>query len=79
MKANDQLKKQLCEQNGIKLIAIPYWWDKSLESLLGTLIHHGIYPNEELSKNMSDYQPIPEEQPVIAVGKPSTLLRKSLK
>ncbi len=26
-----------CEQSGITLIVVPFWWDKSMESLVGTI------------------------------------------
>ena len=33
----DKEKKKICEQNGITLIEIPYWWDKQLSSLITTI------------------------------------------
>ncbi len=29
----DQRKQELCRADGITLITIPYWWDKTVESL----------------------------------------------
>jgi hypothetical protein len=34
---NDQLKQQLSAEVGVTLISIPFWWDKTEESLLATL------------------------------------------
>ena len=33
----DKEKKELCKQNGITLIEIPYWWDKQLSTLISTI------------------------------------------
>lgn len=33
IRKRDTEKKKLCEEHGITLIQIPYWWDKSLLSL----------------------------------------------
>ena len=33
----DELKRTLCEENNIKLVEVPYWWDgtqKSLEEMI---------------------------------------------
>ena len=31
---NDELKKQLCEENGIEVIKIPYWEYNNIEKIL---------------------------------------------
>jgi len=36
-KQRDQFKQEICQKNGITLIVIPYWWDKSIESLAQTI------------------------------------------
>ena len=36
-KHRDLEKQKLCEQHGIKLIIIPYWWDNKIDSLKETL------------------------------------------
>lgn len=33
----DEEKRRLCEKAGIRLVTIPYWWDKKQESLAATL------------------------------------------
>ena len=33
----DREKEKLCEKFGVKLVAIPYWWDNQLDSLRATL------------------------------------------
>ena len=37
MSYRDQQKKLACKENGITLVAVPYWWDFKLESLAGTI------------------------------------------
>jgi ATP-dependent DNA ligase len=36
-KSRDMTKSALCKQKGITLIEIPYWWDRSYESLAATV------------------------------------------
>ena len=36
-KYRDSEKQKLCEEHGIQLIVIPYWWDNKIESLKETL------------------------------------------
>ena len=36
----DTEKKQICDQKGITLIEIPYWWDYSKESLISVIGRH---------------------------------------
>ena len=50
----DKEKKEICFENGITLIEIPYWWDKQLSSLIATihqqrkdLIFHHIVAEQE--------------------------------
>jgi hypothetical protein len=35
----DKEKKEKCQQNGITLIEIPYWWDQKISSLAATIQH----------------------------------------
>lgn len=37
LKVRDERKKKVCEENGITLIEVPYWWDLKKPSLLGTI------------------------------------------
>ena len=39
----DEDKIDSCEKKGIKLISIPYWWDKKSESLVATILQK--YPH----------------------------------
>lgn len=48
-----------------------------MDSLLGTLIQNGIYPEEGIARSINEYVPIPLH-PEVKLGKPSTLLRKSM-
>jgi hypothetical protein len=42
---NDKIKQHACKQFGLTLISIPFWWDKSSESLAATIawLRPGIY------------------------------------
>jgi len=33
----DEEKRQTCEQFGVSLVAIPYWWNGTLESLIDSI------------------------------------------
>jgi len=33
----DQFKQMICKDNGITLITIPFWWDKTIESVASTI------------------------------------------
>jgi hypothetical protein len=39
-KKTDQFKKEKTKEYGITLIEIPYWWDRSVESLVATIQKH---------------------------------------
>jgi len=36
----DNSKKQAAFENGIRLLTIPYWWDREISSLAATLHHY---------------------------------------
>jgi len=36
----DQEKISVCNQHGITLIEIPFWWDERKKSLIGTIVRH---------------------------------------
>eukprot|EP01114_Cavostelium_apophysatum_P022095 TRINITY_DN7884_c0_g1_i1.p1 TRINITY_DN7884_c0_g1~~TRINITY_DN7884_c0_g1_i1.p1 ORF type:complete len:873 (-),score=176.06 TRINITY_DN7884_c0_g1_i1:3235-5853(-) len=60
----DTEKKELCENSGITLVEIPYWWDRRRESLLATIAKC----NQKLStkifgSDLSLEAPIPNEPP----------------
>jgi hypothetical protein len=57
----DELKKKLATDLGITLIQIPFWWDKSLPSILATLQHHR--PDIQLDGSYSGSRPISLEMP----------------
>jgi hypothetical protein len=65
----DKDKRQACQENGIKLIEIPYWWDRKLQSLAATIYQH--QPNL-LSFRIVNGDPIPLQP---AGGFPSGLWR----
>jgi len=67
----DEEKRRLCEANGIRLVTVPFWWDKTAESLAATL-HDQLpsllqsYPgNEELIRKIESgaVVAIPAEMP----------------
>jgi hypothetical protein len=55
----DNEKKQLCIENGITLIEVPYWWDFEKESLMGTIYKQ----RPELFLKPVEAQPIPNQPP----------------
>jgi len=55
----DQEKRIVCEQNGITLIEVPYWWDFQKESLMATIYQ----TNPHLIQYQGNAKPIPTEPP----------------
>jgi hypothetical protein len=53
----DMEKKTSCEENGITIIEVPYWWDGNKESLLPTI--HKYRP--DLISDPGNGNPIPTE------------------
>ena len=53
----DKEKKEICKQNGITLIEIPYWWDKQLSSLIATI--HQQRKDLIFDNNIKEENPIP--------------------
>ena len=53
----DKEKKEICKQNGITLIEIPYWWDKQLSSLIATI--HQQRKDLIFDYNIKEGNPIP--------------------
>eukprot|EP01124_Arcella_intermedia_P013501 TRINITY_DN1990_c0_g1_i1.p1 TRINITY_DN1990_c0_g1~~TRINITY_DN1990_c0_g1_i1.p1 ORF type:complete len:112 (-),score=39.43 TRINITY_DN1990_c0_g1_i1:21-323(-) len=43
----DQVKVEICEENGFGLVLVPYWWDNTLQSL-----YHIIFP-QQYKNNLS--------------------------
>eukprot|EP01126_Amoeba_proteus_P062279 TRINITY_DN8440_c0_g1_i18.p1 TRINITY_DN8440_c0_g1~~TRINITY_DN8440_c0_g1_i18.p1 ORF type:complete len:473 (-),score=86.32 TRINITY_DN8440_c0_g1_i18:2687-4105(-) len=60
-KERDLKKKQACFENGITLVAVPYWWDGQQESLASTL--HLLRPDIFA---FVDSPPIPCEPPTMS-------------
>ena len=58
-KLMDEEKRRACEENGITLIEIPYWWNKERSSLMATI--HRRRP--DLLKNASKDDVIPLDPP----------------
>ena len=59
-KERDKEKRKICEEQGITLIEIPYWWDFKKESLIATI--HSHRPDLISSIGVGEYdQPIPNE------------------
>eukprot|EP01114_Cavostelium_apophysatum_P003604 TRINITY_DN1359_c0_g5_i1.p1 TRINITY_DN1359_c0_g5~~TRINITY_DN1359_c0_g5_i1.p1 ORF type:complete len:860 (+),score=172.66 TRINITY_DN1359_c0_g5_i1:146-2725(+) len=52
----DEQKARACEEKGITLVHVPFWWDQTRESLQSTL--HQKRP--DLVRNSADHPPIPE-------------------
>lgn len=58
-KQRDMEKKKLCQEKGITLIEIPYWWDFSKSSLMATIHHH----RSDLVPKPGAGVPIPPNRP----------------
>lgn len=41
--ARDRLKKEACDQAGISLVCIPYWWDRKQSTLLNLLEEENVH------------------------------------
>ncbi len=57
----DKVKKYLCESNGITLLVVPYWWDKSAESLARTI--HELRPDITVPPSFLAGRAIPDVMP----------------
>jgi hypothetical protein len=55
----DEEKRKVCKELGITLIEIPYWWDRTNESLMATI--HNYRP--DLCSKPQKAKPIPNEPP----------------
>jgi hypothetical protein len=56
----DQAKRKFAKQFGITLIPIPFWWDKSPDSLASTLHYY----RPDIKLQAKEVPPIPLEMPV---------------
>lgn len=63
----DREKQELCRQQGITLVVVPYWWDQQAGSLAATL--HKAVPSLPIKESLLQevksgvYNAIPEEDP----------------
>jgi hypothetical protein len=55
----DMMKRQLCRDNGITLVEVPYWWDRKYESLVATVYSQ----SPDLFRDIPKGDPIPKEEP----------------
>ncbi len=53
----DEMKKIICDMHGITLLVIPYWWNKTIESVAQTI--HFARPDILLSSKLLTGEPIP--------------------
>ena len=58
-KQRDKQKKEACNENGITLIEIPYWWDRTKDSLMATVKKH----RPDLIQDKVCSKPIPDRPP----------------
>lgn len=50
-KQRDREKLQLCSQNNVLLVSIPFWWDQKLDTLKNIIeIHHPSLLYQTMSK-----------------------------
>ncbi len=59
----DKKKQTLCKEQGITLIVVPFWWDRTLESVAHTI--HLSRPDVRIS-SLKGY-PIPQEMPTLLI------------
>lgn len=59
-------KRELCKQVGIRLVEVPYWWDRQEESLKSTIVLQNpdllneIFPQfHNLEDVLLKYPPVP--------------------
>lgn len=57
-KQRDEEKRNLCLEKGITLIEVPYWWDKTISSLVASIREKR--QDIEFSPQVSQGEPIPE-------------------
>jgi hypothetical protein len=55
----DKEKREVCQQKGITLIEIPYWWDKKTSSVIATIQQH----RPDLIRDRIGGDPIPMQNP----------------
>jgi hypothetical protein len=55
----DQLKRKFAEKMGITVVSIPFWWDKTVDSLMATIHAHRF----DIESPNLKAEPIPEEMP----------------
>ncbi len=58
----DKIKQMVCESNGITLIVIPFWWNKTIESVLHSI--RAVRPDILLPATLLKGKPIPSEMPI---------------
>jgi hypothetical protein len=60
----DNAKLEYAQREGITLIPIPFWWDKTKDSLIATI--YSYRPDViDISKLPSSVSPVPSEMPVV--------------
>jgi hypothetical protein len=59
-KRRDQAKRKFASQFGITLISIPFWWDRSSDSLASTIEYY----RPDINLQAKKAPPIPLEMPV---------------
>ncbi len=57
----DMIKRDLCEQYGVTLIVIPFWWDRAIESVAKTI--HMYRPDISLPEELMNGKEIPSQMP----------------
>ncbi len=60
-------KREKCSELGITLFIIPYWWNKTVESVARTI--HAVRPDVHISPSMLNGDLIPERDPKTDKGR----------
>ncbi len=68
----DQVKRTICSNSGITLVVIPYWWNRSIESVAQTL--RRIRPDISISPDLLTGDEIPVDMPKQRSISPGTVV-----
>ncbi len=63
MKARDKIKQSICIRDGITLLVVPYWWDRSIGSIARSI--QIARPDLVIPTGIAKGDPIPSLEPII--------------
>jgi len=62
IRERDKMKQQICQNNGITLLVIPFWWNKTIESVAQVI--HKARPDILFPDSLLKGYPIPIDMPI---------------